>query len=92
MDSIDYNGFDIHKKTISFCANAQDGGILEEGVIPARRADLKVWAQKRARPWKGAMEATLLTGWVYDFLKPLAAESRIVRSAGGRPLAGASPR
>ncbi len=25
MDSIDYIGFDIHKKTISFCAKAQDG-------------------------------------------------------------------
>ena len=24
MNSIDYIGFDIHKKTISFCAKAQD--------------------------------------------------------------------
>jgi len=28
MSSIDYIGFDIHKKTISFCAKAQDGTIL----------------------------------------------------------------
>jgi hypothetical protein len=29
MNSIDYIGFDIHKKTISFCAKAQDGRILD---------------------------------------------------------------
>ena len=42
MDSIDYIGFDIHKKTISFCAKAQDGRILDEGTIPARRPDLRM--------------------------------------------------
>ena len=36
MSSIDYIGFDIHKKMINFCAKAQDGTILEEGTIPAR--------------------------------------------------------
>ena len=45
MNSIDYIGFDIHKKTISFCAKAQDGRILDEGTIPARRTDLSAWAQ-----------------------------------------------
>jgi hypothetical protein len=28
MSTIDYVGFDVHKKTISFCAKAQDGRIL----------------------------------------------------------------
>jgi len=69
MTSIDYIGFDIHKKTISFCAKARDGEILDEGLIPARRADLDAWAKKRPRPWVGAMEATLFTGWLYDHLK-----------------------
>lgn len=77
MTILDYIGLDIHKKTISFCAKAQDGQILEEGVIPARRADLSVWAMKRPRPWVGAMEATLFTGWVYDHLKPLAHELKV---------------
>jgi transposase len=81
MDSIDYIGFDIHKKTISFCAKAQDGHILDEGVIAARRADLDAWAKKRPRPWVGAMEATLFTGWIYDHLKPLARELKV-----GHPL------
>jgi len=31
MTTIDYIGFDIHKKTIGFCVKAQDGTILEEG-------------------------------------------------------------
>jgi transposase len=81
MDSIDYIGFDIHKKTISFCAKTQDGRILDEGTIPARRTDLSTWAERRGRPWWGAMEATLFTGWVYDHLKPLAQELKVAHPA-----------
>jgi transposase len=81
MNSIDYIGFDIHKKTISFCAKAQDGRILDEGTIPARRTDVSAWAQRRSRPWWGAMEATLFTGWVYDHLKPLAQELKVAHPA-----------
>jgi transposase len=81
MNSIDYIGFDIHKKTISFCAKAQDGRILDEGTIPARRTDLSAWAKQRSRPWWGAMEATLFTGWVYDHLKPLAQELKVAHPA-----------
>jgi len=77
MTTIDYIGFDIHKKTISFCAKAQDGHILDEGTIAARRDDLKAWAKGRARPWVGAMEATMFTGWIYDYLKPLAQELKV---------------
>jgi len=77
MTSIDYIGFDIHKKTISFCAKAQDGRILDEGTIAARRGDLEAWAKTRPRPWVGAMEATLFTGWIYDQLKPKAQELKV---------------
>jgi len=72
MPTIDYIGFDIHKKTISFCVKARDGTILEEGTIPALRNKLLAWAKARPRPWMGAMEATLFTGWIYDLLKPFA--------------------
>jgi len=81
MNNIDYIGFDIHKKTISFCAKAQDGRILDEGTIPARRADLSAWAKRRSRAWWGAMEATLFTGWVYDHLKPWAQELKVAHPA-----------
>ena len=77
MTTCDYIGFDIHKKTISFCAKAQDGKILEEATIPARRDTLMAWAKARPRPWMGAMEATLFTGWIYDLLKPVAQELKV---------------
>jgi len=70
MNEIDYIGFDIHKKTISYCVKQSDGKILEEEVVAANRPALEEWAEKRERGWIGAMEATLFTGWVYDTLKP----------------------
>ena len=81
MTSIEYIGFDIHKKTISFCAKAQDGTILDQGTIVARRDTLVAWAKARPRPWIGAMEATLFTGWIYDLLKPLAQELKVAHPA-----------
>ena len=39
MSSLDFIGFDVHKKTISFCVKAGDGQILEEGKIAARRGE-----------------------------------------------------
>ena len=81
MTSIDYIGLDIHKKTISFCAKAQDGTILDQGTIVARRDTLLAWAKARPRPWIGAMEATLFTGWIYDLLKPLAQELKVAHPA-----------
>ena len=37
---------------------------------------MRAWAGKRpeAEAWHGAMEATLFSGWIYDVLKPFAAE------------------
>jgi transposase len=69
-----YIGFDVHKKSISYCVKTADGNIVEEGKLAARRATLREWASKRSEAWKGAMEATLFSGWIYDTLKPFAAE------------------
>jgi transposase len=69
-----YIGFDVHKKTVSYCVKASDGTILEEDKMAARRATLREWAAKRTQPWQGAMEATLFSGWIYDTLRPFAAE------------------
>src|ERR1700675_612328 len=44
----------------------------EEGILRAMPMVLREWAGKRQEPWHGAMEATLLSGWVYDALKPFA--------------------
>jgi len=69
-----YIGFDVHKKTISYCVKAADGKILEEGKLRATREVLRGWAQKRSQAWHGAMEATLFSAWIYDTLEPFAAE------------------
>jgi transposase len=69
-----YIGFDVHKKSISYCVKAADGKIIEEGKLRATRQVLREWAQKRTEAWHGAMEATLFSGWIYDALKPFAGE------------------
>ena len=69
-----YTGFDVHKKSISCCVKVADGKIIEEGKLRATRQVLREWAQKRTEAWHGAMEATLFSRWIYDVLKPFAAE------------------
>jgi transposase len=74
MNICHYIGFDVHKKSTSYCVKAADGTILEEGRVPSTRQGLREWAGKRTLPWHGAMEATLFSGWIYDVLKPFAAK------------------
>src|SRR5260370_42278464 len=69
-----YVGFDVHKKSVSSCVKTGDGRIVEEGKLSATRQALRRWAQQRTEPGHGAMEATLFSGWIYDALKPHAAE------------------
>ena len=45
-----YIGFDVHKKSISYCVKTGDGRIVEEGKLPATRQALRRWAQQRAEP------------------------------------------
>ncbi len=72
MNAIHYIGFDVHKKTISFCVKTADGQIVEEGSLQAERTVLRRWAAGRKQVWHGAMEATLFSAWIYDTLKPYA--------------------
>ena len=72
MSITHYIGFDVHKKSISYCVKTADGKIAEEGKLRATRQVLREWAQKRQEPWHGAMEATLFSAWIYDTLKPYA--------------------
>lgn len=65
-----YIGFDVHKKTVSYCVKTADGQIVEEGKLPALRMRLREWAAARPCPWQGAMEATLFSAWIYDTLQP----------------------
>ncbi|MGA3209856.1 MAG: IS110 family transposase, partial [Terriglobales bacterium] len=74
MNDIHYIGFDVHKKSISYCAKTADGQIVDEGKVVAQRSELRQWAASRPLPWRGGMEATLFSGWIYDTLKPYAQE------------------
>ena len=76
-----YIGFDIHKKVISFCEKQMDGTIVDLGMINATRKSLTDWAKERQTPWIGAMEATLFTGWIYDYLLPYADELKVAHPA-----------
>jgi hypothetical protein len=72
MDSIYYVGLDIHKKVVAVCVKTQDGEVVMRRELPATRKALGEWAASLERAWVGAMEATIFTGWIYDFLKPFA--------------------
>jgi hypothetical protein len=75
-----YIGLDIHKKTIAFCIKKPEGKIVNEGSIPAKRTSLTNWLTTLPGAWIGAMEATIFTGWIYDFLKPHAEELKVANS------------
>lgn len=77
MNNLHYIGFDVHKKVISFCEKQVDGNIVDQGVIRATRKSLTEWLQGRKVQWTGAMESTLFTGWIYDFLLPHAQELKV---------------
>lgn len=81
MTTMHYIGFDIHKKTIAFCEKEIDGTIVDQDTIPATRNALSIWSKQRACAWTGAMEATMFTGWIYDFLLPYAAELKVAHPA-----------
>jgi transposase len=72
-----YVGLDVHKKTISWCAKRADGAVHGQGKLAANRRSLNEWAESLGEPWIGAMEATIFTGWIYDFLKPRAAVLKV---------------
>ncbi|MDD2944006.1 MAG: IS110 family transposase [bacterium] len=81
MNSIYYIGLDIHKKTIAYCIKRIDGELVHQGTVAAERKALQQWQSGLPGPWYGAMEATIFTGWVYDFLKPYAVDLKVAHPA-----------
>ena len=74
-------GLDVHKKTIAYCAKTAAGTIVDEGTIQALRPELEAWAAARPAPWKGTLEATMFSGWIYDTLKPHAVDLAVAHPA-----------
>ncbi len=81
METIYYIGLDVHKKSIAYCIKSVTGKVIRRGVISADRKTLRQWLAELPGPWLGAMEATLFTGWIYDFLKPHAVELKVAHPA-----------
>jgi transposase len=48
--------------------------VVAEGRLPAERQALRDWAASHSVPWRGAMETTLFSGWIYDAPKPYAVQ------------------
>jgi len=81
MERYYYIGLDIHKRIIAYCVKAIDGHLIDQGKIGADRQSLEQWVKGLPGPWIGAMEATMFTGWVYDFLKPHAIALKVAHPA-----------
>jgi transposase len=81
MSVTHYIGFDVRKKSVSYCVKTADGRIIEEGTLRATHLALRQWAQQRTDPWRGAMEATLFSSWIYDKLHSFAAELQMGQPA-----------
>jgi hypothetical protein len=52
VNTLDYIGFDIHKKTIQLCVKRSDGELVEEQTLAANRNTVEQWAKNR-RPALG---------------------------------------
>ncbi len=74
-----YIGLDVHKKTISYCVKDAAGHVHREGKIGSTRRELDAWIQTLPQPRMMAMEATIFTGWIYDYLLPHAEKVKVGR-------------
>jgi transposase len=84
-----YIGLDVHKKTISFCVKDASSQIHQEGKVGATRRELDCWIKTLPQPWTVAMEATIFTGWIYDHLRPHAAQVKVAHPVMLRAIAAA---
>jgi transposase len=84
-----YIGLDAHKKTISYCVKDASGRICQEGKVGATRWELDIRIKTLPQPWTVAMEATIFTGWIYDHLKPHAADVKVAHPLMLRAIAAA---
>jgi transposase len=80
MNSMNYVGLDVHKKSISYCVRQADGTILREGRITATREGLDPLIGELPQPWMAGMEATMFTGWIYDHLVERGAAVKVAHS------------
>ena len=81
MNSYYYIGLDIHKKVIAYCIKTVTGQLVKQDKIAATRRALDKWVKELPGQWIGGMEATIFTGWIYDYLSPHAVELKVAHPA-----------
>ena len=82
-------GLDVHKKSISYCVKDAAGRVHQEGKVAATRRDLDLWVGLLPQPRMMAMEATIFTGWIYDYLLPHAEQVKVAHPVMLRAIAAA---
>jgi transposase len=82
-------GLDVHKKTISFCVKDAAGRVHREGKVGSTRHELDAWLRTMPQPRTIAMEATIFTGWIYDYLLPYAEKVKVAHPLMLRAIAAA---
>lgn len=89
MIEIHYVGFDVHKKTISYCVKTAAGVIVAQNVLRSQRDVIEAWCHQQTVPWHGALEATLFSGWIYDVLQPYAVKLEMADPRKLKAISGA---
>src|SRR5579863_2559798 len=84
-----YIGLDVHKRTISYCVKDAAGRVHMEGKIGSTRLELDGWIKTLPQPRTIAIEATIFTGWIYDHLRPHAAQIKVAHPLMLRAIAAA---
>lgn len=77
MKGLYYVGLDVHKRVIAYCVKHADGRIVDEGTVAATKSAVGAWVAARRGRWVVGLEATMFTGWVYDFLKPSVVDIKV---------------
>jgi len=65
------------------------GHVHNEGKIGATRRELEAWIKTLPQPRMMAMEATIFTGWIYDYLLPHAEKVKVAHPLMLRAIAAA---
>ena len=91
MKGLHYIGLDVHKKSIAFVIKTYAGELVGRGQVAAHRPTLTAWAQQLPRPWVGALEATMFTGWIYDCLRGFAERLEVAHPAMLKAIASPGP-
>ena len=84
-----YIGLDVHKKTISYCVKDASGQIHREGRSEQHAGNWTCGYRLFLSHGSCAMEATIFTGWIYDYLLPHADAVKVAHPLMLRAIAAA---